>query len=111
MKAYTELLEDNKKDSHKKELEESRGAREKLWEVHGMYDPRYVKYQKEDFMNNKLMERLNTEIDFRNEPGKKPKIEKPFDDGDHFDSTESFARYEQLPKSTKRHIRKRITNN
>lgn len=103
IKAYTELLEENKRDGDKHELEKARGQREKLWEVHGTYDPKYINYQKDDVMNNKLMERLNTEIDFRSETsfGGKAKIEKPFDNGE-IDNTEMFARYEQTPFDKKK---------
>jgi hypothetical protein len=105
IKAYAELIEDNKKDSNRKDLERSRGSREKRWEIHGTYDERYIKYQKEDIMNNKLMERLNTEIDFRSDPNGKTMIEKPFNDDD-IENTEMFARYEQTDQQG--HNKKRV---
>ena len=44
-------------------------------------DPRYDNYVREDKLNNKMMERLNTEIDFRTE-ARSSEIIKPFDDAD-----------------------------
>lgn len=95
IKAYVALIDDNKKDEDQKEIEKKRGSREHMWESKGIYDPRYVKYQKEDSMNNRVMERLNSEIDFRIDEHKKVKIEKPFDDGEP-GSTEEFARFDPI---------------
>lgn len=94
VKAYAALIEDNRIDTDKRELEKTRGKLEKVWEGHKTYDPRYIKYQKEDIMNNRLMERLNSEIDFRIDGDNKRIIEKPFDVNEP-DDTDVYARYEQ----------------
>ena len=100
IKAYAEMIEDNKKDKDNQDIEQHRGKTERVWG--STYDPRYIKYAKEDTMNNKVMERLNSEIDFRNDDGdKRTQIEKPFDDGIP-DATEPFARYEATDDDTKR---------
>jgi hypothetical protein len=85
--AYAELILDNKKENDQKDIEKSRGRIEKVWNSQTLYDPRYAKYVKEDTMNNKLMERLNSEIDFRLTDGNKMVIEKPFDDHDVLDDS------------------------
>ncbi|VBB18395.1 hypothetical protein YASMINEVIRUS_858 [Yasminevirus sp. GU-2018] len=92
IKAYIDMMDDNKREADRREIEKNRGKREHEWESKGIYDPRYVKYQKDDTMNNKMMERLNSEIDFRTDEHGKMKIERPFDDGEP-GSTEEFARY------------------
>ena len=92
IKAYIDMIDDNKRDADRREIEKNRGKREHEWESKGIYDPRYVKYQKDDTMNNKMMERLNSEIDFRTDENGKVQIERPFDDGEP-GSTEEFARY------------------
>lgn len=104
IKAYIDIIEDNKRESNQKLLEKSRGKTEKVWGV--TYDPMYAKYIKEDTMNNKLMERLNSEIEFRNDDIGRSKIEKPFDDGVP-DTTETFARYETSYDESKRYIPKK----
>lgn len=92
IKAYAELLEDNKKDKDNEDIEQTRGKTEKVWG--SIYDPKYIKYAKEDTLNNKVMERLNSEIDFRLEDNGRIQIVKPFAEGDQ-DATEQFAKYEQ----------------
>lgn len=94
IKTYIDMIEDNKRDADRNEIKKTRGKNEEAWESKEIYDPRYVKYQKEDVMNNKLMERLNSEIDFRTDPDShgRVRIEKPFDDGEP-ENTEQFARY------------------
>ena len=42
-----------------------RGPNEDKWEFKNVKDIKYTKMQKEDKINNKFMERLNSEIDFR----------------------------------------------
>lgn len=61
-------------------LNSSRGTNESKWNT--IHDPKYVKYMKEDIMNNRVMERLNSEIDFIHEGCNKTVIEKPFDNID-----------------------------
>lgn len=58
-------------------LNKARGDNESKWKT--TYDPRYAKYMKDDIMNNRMMERLNSEIDFRQSGCDKTIIEKPFD--------------------------------
>jgi hypothetical protein len=100
MKAYAELIEDNKKESKNDEIKKKRGNREEKWKSHDIHDPKYEKYIKEDSMNNKLMERLNSEIDFRMDDVKVA-IEKPFDDDDDDQSVlDGFARFEATDDNT-----------
>lgn len=103
IKAYAEMIEDNKKEKDTESIETHRGKTERVWGT--TYDPRYTKYAKEDTMNNKVMERLNSEIDFRNDDGKRSHIEKPFDDGDP-DATEPYARYEETVNEKKKYVPK-----
>lgn len=103
IKAYVSMIDENKKDADKQDIENVRGKREQLWQSKDIYDPRYVKYQKEDAMNNKMMERLNSEIDFRTDDTGKIKIEKPFDD--EFDDTEQFARYERSSEHSSNRVK------
>ena len=91
LKAYNKILEDNKKEKDINDIVQTRGKTESVWGT--TYDPRYAKFAKEDIMNNRLMERLNTQIDFRQDGDGKIKIEKPFDDRE-LDETEPFAKYE-----------------
>lgn len=92
IKAYSEIINDNRKDRDQKDLIKTRGDKEKMWESKAIYDPRYIEYQKDDVMNNKLMERLNSEIDFRMDDPRRTKIEKPFNDD--IDGMEEYAVYE-----------------
>jgi hypothetical protein len=103
-KAYMELIEDNNKAKDNQDIEQHRGKTERIWG--STYDPRYIKYAKEDTMNNKVMERLNSEIEFRNDDGQRTHIEKPFDDG-VLDATEPFARYEATNDEKKRYVPKK----
>lgn len=107
VKAYVELIEDDKKEKDKKMIQECRGKNEKYWETHGLYDEKYSKYAKDDTMNNKMMERLNSEIGFRLDDNNKMRIVKPFDDGDD-DDMDTFARYDT--KIPGRPTRQNITN-
>ena len=80
---YEKIIEDNKKEESNKTP----------WNK--IHDPKYIKYAKEDAMNNKLMERLNSEIDFRHDDISKLNIEKPFNDYvDELDTTELLAKYD-----------------
>lgn len=92
-KAYDELLKENKLENDKKMLRKTRGNNEKNWNSNNIYDPKYAKYLKDDSMNNKLMERLNSEIDFRMDDTKAG-IERPFEKMDENDIMETFAKYE-----------------
>jgi hypothetical protein len=99
IKAYSEMIDDNRKDKDRKDIVKKRGKTETMWQNGDVYDPKYIEYQKDDVMNNKLMERLNSEIDFRMDDPHKTKIEKPFNDT--LDNLEEFARYEQTPEEEK----------
>lgn len=69
-----------------------RGKMEQCWESHqtrfGNLEPQYKTEVEKDFTNNKLMERLNCEVDFRINGKKKKEILKPYDDRDDYDSEE-----------------------
>lgn len=101
--AYQQLLEDNKKSDDQEFLQKKRGGTtEKYWGTDKLYDPKYVKYMKEDTMNNKMMERLNSEIDFRlNEESSKMNMEKPFDEVSQYDTMDMFARFDDNTKEMK----------
>jgi len=101
IKAYAEMIDDNRKDKDQKDIVKNRGKVETMWQSKDIYDPRYIGYQKDDTMNNNLMERLNSEIDFRTDRPQKTKIEKPFND--MLDGMEEFARYEEEPDEEKRY--------
>jgi len=64
-------------------LVKNRGKNEKLFKNNNKIDSKYIKYIETDQMNNKLMERLNSEIDFRSEGINKSIIEKPFDENEN----------------------------
>lgn len=66
-----------KRENDRVILNSVRGKNESKWK--SSYDPKYAKYMKEDIMNNRMMERLNSEIDFRQSNYDKSVIEKPFD--------------------------------
>lgn len=93
LKAYDDILNDDKIEKDRIYIENTRGKNEKNWNTRDLYDPKYAKYIKEDSVNNKLMERLNSEIVFRLEDHKKMALEKPFDDIINDDETDVFARY------------------
>lgn len=80
-----------KSDMEKKELQDKerilnkRGAMEKYWhspadDKMGI-DPRFKTELEMDHTNNKLMERLNCELDFRTDDVKLKDIQKPYFDG------------------------------
>lgn len=51
------------------------------WNSKDLNDPKYAKYVKEDRLNNKMMERLNSEIEFMIDERSPTNIVKPFDSG------------------------------
>jgi hypothetical protein len=104
MKAYMDIIEDNKRESDEEEIHMTRGKTERIWG--STYDPRYAKYVKEDSMNNKMMERLNSEIEFRCDETGKLNVEKPFSDGAP-DNTETYAHYDNLIDDSRRYIPKK----
>ena len=77
IKSKDDNIMNEKKMNDVEILNKSRGSNESKWKI--SYDPIYAKYMKEDIMNNKMMERLNSEIDFRQTECDKTIIEKPFD--------------------------------
>lgn len=77
IKSKESNIMDEKKKTDTLILNKARGENESKWK--STYDPKYAKYMKEDIMNNRMMERLNTEIDFRHSDYDKSIIEKPFD--------------------------------
>lgn len=93
MKAYQELLEENERESTQK-IKDS---------VSSKVDPKYAKYVEQDHANNKLMERLNCEVDFRlsgYDNDRKVKIISPFETNATMNSsdnlTDTFASFEPI---------------
>ena len=77
----TETKQKEETNDNKDEiLVKIRGKNEKLFKNNNKIDSKYMKYIEMDQLNNKLMERLNSEIDFRMEGNNKSIIEKPFDE-------------------------------
>lgn len=76
--AYQRLLEENRKEHiiKKKKLEHDR-----RWNIRA--DPKYASEIEKDFSNNKLMERMNGELDFRIHGADKDVVSRPYmqDDG------------------------------
>jgi hypothetical protein len=94
-------------ESHKKKLigdkqriMARRGNMEKYWESNQnvtMADPKFTHELETDFTNNKLMERLNTELDYRihDNKGRRKIMDKPYaevDCGDYA-SVKDFNKY------------------
>ena len=73
--AYNKLIENN-------ELEFEKEKEDKYWNK--KIDPKYKKEVESDFSNNKLMDRLNSELDFRIE-GNKKNVIKPYLNNDEKD--------------------------
>lgn len=75
MKAYNDLISENHSEIKKK-----KNRNIKFETEHQPYDKKYESRIVSDKMNNKMMERLNSEIDFvRNSNKSKQKIVKPFE--------------------------------
>lgn len=81
-----------------------RGKIEQMWESHktrfGNLEPQYKEEVEKDFTNNKLMERLNCEVDFRINGKKKKEILKPYDEVEE----ETDSEEELYKKSARRLI-------
>lgn len=92
IKAYAELVQETQKEKDQEIITNIRGKNEKVWNSDTLYDPKYAKYVKEDVVNNKLMERLNSEIDFRHDEGDKQLMEKPYDD--NYGGSDMFAKFD-----------------
>ena len=77
-------------DDERKKLEQKRGHMEQYWESNQTrekeLEPQYKLEVERDYTNNKLMERLNCELDFRiNEKKKSKEICKPYENDDDDD--------------------------
>jgi hypothetical protein len=82
--AYREMIDGDESDNEEydnNDERDDRGQDHSRWRSEDLNDPKYAKYAKEDRLNNRMMERLNTEIDFRKEDNSRNNIVKPFDDG------------------------------
>lgn len=99
--------ESMKKKKHQDfvEIYSQRGKMEKYWEKNQetkKIDPKFKMELEKDTCNNKLMERLNSELDFRlNEKKKimgKKRIIKPYDESDNDGNYKNFDRY-VIPKA------------
>jgi len=60
--AYKEMIDEQNRDD---DVDLSNQRTDRFWPNKDLADPNYARYIKEDRMNNQLMERLNSEIDFR----------------------------------------------
>ena len=98
---YMKILDNDKVEKDQQIILSGRNSKKAQWEGEEIYDPRYAKYQKDDTMNNKLMERLNSEIDFRTDDDKKCKLLKPFGDDTGEDIADEYARYVPLKEVSK----------
>lgn len=80
------ILKSKQKSKPDETFIKKRGHIEQYWESHqtrfGGLEPQYREEVEKDFTNNKLMERLNCEVDFRVNGNKKKEILKPYDDND-----------------------------
>jgi hypothetical protein len=90
--AYQRLLLENEND---RQATDKRDKFNKQW--NRVADPKYVKMVEQDFSNNKLMERMNGELDFRLNGIDKDTILKPYsqtdeDTGDYV-SIKKFNNY------------------
>ncbi len=78
LRAYIDMIEEDDIIKKKESIHKTRGKFEKKWENSNLFDPKYIKYQQDDYANNRCMERFNSEIEFRLNRKKKTVIEKPF---------------------------------
>lgn len=105
LQAYKQLLDENQQETNLEDIHNTRGKIEKKWESKNIYDPKYINLQKNDHLNNKLMERLNSEIDFMHQDNRNITIEKPFDDD--FSDADEYAKYISPDKKQNKVIRKK----
>lgn len=83
----------SKESTNDNTLVQKRGKNEKHWEMHqNKIESHYKEEIKKDFTNNKLMERLNCEVDFRINGNRKKEIEKPYDDHEEEEIEENYKR-------------------
>lgn len=90
--------------SEKQQVYQKRGPMEQHWESHKTdraIDPKFKNELTSDLTNNKLMERLNIELDFRINGKKEKIIDKPYIDSDYGDylSVKDFDRY-AIPRNS-----------
>jgi len=87
-------------------LKNKRGSVEDKWETLDNKIPaEYSRMIEEDMMNNRLMERLNSEIDFRLCDEQENEIAKPYDDMNNYDmkieNIDTFAKFDKFDKFDK----------
>jgi len=87
-------ISNKNKEKRMEPIIKKRGNLEKYWETSkscDWSDPRFNKELNGDQSNNKMMERLNCELDFRVNKKKKKtsNIIKPYDDSDDNDDSDS----------------------
>jgi len=83
-------------------LKNKRGKNEDKWEIIDEKIPaEYSRYIEEDMMNNRLMERLNSEIDFRINDNLIDSMSKPYDDHHTYDAkTETIDTFAKFDKTS-----------
>lgn len=84
--AYREMIDgDNGENEESDDMDDEENLENidhnSRWRSKDLNDPKYARYVKEDRLNNKMMERLNSEIDFLAEGRSMSTIVKPFDMG------------------------------
>ena len=112
--AYREMIDG---DSGENEESEDMDDEENLenidhnsrWRSKDLNDPKYARYVKEDRLNNKMMERLNSEIDFLAEGRSMSTIVKPFDMGPGMldRDMDDSSRSSRSPRSRRNNYRRR----
>ena len=73
---------------NKQKLIEKRGPMESCWDSIQSIDPKFKSELEQDYTNNKLMERLNSELDFRINETKNKDVMRPYssqDEGNYID--------------------------
>jgi hypothetical protein len=109
LKAYNSLTNSDMKNKNEKTV----------WGTAKISDPKYAEHVKHDTMNNKLMDRLNSEIDFRMNQDDEIEIEKPYgsenDVSDYDDYNDNCEKYENDRKNNrdgqKNISKKKLINN
>lgn len=90
--AYQRLLLENE---HDRQIDDERNKFNKQW--NRVADPKYAKMVEQDFSNNKLMERMNGELDFRLNGIERDTILKPYsqvdEDTGNYVSIKKFDNY------------------
>lgn len=73
----------NDRKSHKESIMRQRGRMERAFRNKDLDDPKYAQYIQGDKLNNKMMERLNSEIDFRMQGVDRRTVIKPFEENNN----------------------------